>query len=360
MSNITSMKAALLGCGRVAEHYRTMLLEVNPIDELAIVAVCDLDQAKATRMAEAFGCPAFVDVNAMLQACEIDVVLVLTPSGLHFEHAKLVLNHGVNVVCEKPVTMIPEEALMLESMATGKGLFCATVFQNRLNPAMRAAKEAMDTGRLKTLVSANIRLQWCRYQDYYEDDWHGTWAMDGGVINQQAIHHIDALQWLCGPVEAVCAMAANRMNILEAEDTLTAILRFKSGALATIEATTAARPEDFEAALSLIGEGGKIQVGGIALNKIERWDLVDATDTDANVAQRCSIDVPNGYGLSHGQYLRDLVQSFNTGTAPEVSIPSALPTLELVHALYASIETGTWVNMDDKPRSTKLGQKSTQ
>lgn len=351
------MRAALLGCGRVAEHYRTMLLELDPVDGFEVVAVCDTDAGKAARLAQAFGCPAFDDATAMLQAAALDVVFVLTPSGDHFAHARQALAAGVNVVCEKPVTMTPDEAAELAALAEARGLFCATVFQNRWNPAVRAAREAVAAGRLKTLVSANIRLQWCRYQNYYEDGWHGTWAMDGGVINQQAIHHLDALQWICGPVEAVCATAANRMNTLEAEDTLAAVLRFENGALGTLEATTAARPRDFEAALSVVGEGGKIQVGGIALNRIDEWSLVEATEADATVAARCSVEVPSGYGLSHSPYIRDLVAALACGAAPQVTIASAMTTLALVHALYASVETGTWVRLDAQPRSTRLGRR---
>ncbi|MBT0963463.1 Gfo/Idh/MocA family protein [Denitromonas iodatirespirans] len=350
------MRAALLGCGRVAEHYRKMLLEIDPVDRFEVVAVCDTDPDKAARLAQAFGCPAFRDAATMLDAGAIDVMFVLTPSGHHFAHARLALENGVSVVCEKPVTMTPEEAAALDTLAETRGLFCATVFQNRWNRALRAAKAAVETGRLKTLVTASVRLHWCRYQDYYEDGWHGTWAMDGGVINQQAIHHLDALQWICGPVDAVCAVAANRMNTLEAEDTLAAVLRFKSGALATIEATTAARPRDFEASLSVVGEGGRIRVGGIALNRIDEWDLVNASEDDATLAARCSVEVPSGYGLSHSLYIRDLVDSVERRTRPDITIASAMSTLRLVHALYASVETGAWVRLDDNPRSSRLGR----
>jgi predicted dehydrogenase len=351
------MKIALLGCGRVAEHYRKMLTEIDPVAGLDVAAVCDIDRDKAARMAKAFRCPAFTDFGAMLAAVRIDALFVLTPSGDHYEHARLGLEKGINVVCEKPVTMTPEEAAELDVLAATKRLFCATVFQNRWNPALRVAKKAIDSGRLKTLVTLNIRLQWCRLQGYYEDGWHGTWAKDGGVINQQAIHHIDALQWIGGPVESVCASATRRMNQLEAEDTLVAVVRFKNGALGTIEATTAARPKDFEASLSVVGEGGKIQVGGVAMNKIDEWDLVDAVEDDKSVAERCSVEVPTGYGLSHSLYLRELVECFKAGTKPDVTIPSALITLRLVHALYASAEIGSWVRLDDNPRSSNLGHR---
>lgn len=351
------MKVALLGCGRVAEHYRRMLLELDPVAGLDVVGVCDLDPHQAERLAQAFACPVFPDLSALLARSGADVVFILTPSGDHFDHARQVLEHGTHVLCEKPVTMRPEEAETLAALAASQGRFCATVFQNRWNPALRAVRQAVEAGRLKTLVTANIRLQWCREQSYYDDGWHGTWAMDGGVINQQAIHHLDALQWICGPIEAVCAAATRRMNRLEAEDTLTAVLRFVNGALGTIEATTAARPRDLEASLSVVGEGGKIQVGGIALNRIDTWALVDATSEDATMAERCSVEVPSGYGLSHSPFLRDLVASFDSGRAPGVTIDSAMNTLRLVHALYVSVERGGWVRLDEGARSSRLGRR---
>lgn len=352
------MKVAFLGCGRVAEHYRKMLLEVDPVERFEVVAVCDLDITKASRLAQAFNCRMFDDLDNMLLAESIDVLFVLTPSGDHYDHAKLALKNGVNVVCEKPITMIPGDAKKLNEIALSKGLFCSTVFQNRWNPALRAAKDAVTGGRLKKLITLNIRLQWCRLQEYYEDGWHGTWAKDGGVINQQAIHHIDALQWIGGAVESVCATATRRMNHLEAEDTLVAIVRFKNGALGTIEATTAARPKDFEAAISIVGEGGKIQIGGIAMNKIDQWDLVDDTESDQNIIERCSIDVPTGYGLSHSLFMRELVEHYEGRLKPNVTIESASKTLNLVHAIYVSVETGSWVNLDDERLSSNLGRAS--
>jgi len=352
------MRVALLGCGRVAEHYKKMLIDIDPVDKFDVVGVCDVKINKAEKLATWFDAKAFSDVEEMISVIDINVLFVLTPSGNHFEHAKLSLNSGINVVCEKPITMKPEEAIELDTLAKKKGLFCVTVFQNRWNPALRITKQAIESGRLKKMVTANVRLQWCREQEYYEDGWHGTWRMDGGVINQQAIHHVDALQWICGPVEAVCAYADNRMNKLEAEDTLVAIVRFKSGVLATIEATTAARPEDFEASLSLVGEGGKIQVGGVAMNKIDEWSLTDQADDDLKVKDEYSIDVPTGYGLSHSPYMRDLVRCYYNKELPGVSINSAIKTLKMIHALYASVEQKTWVYLDQEPRSKKLGESN--
>src|SRR3546814_6932449 len=134
----------------------------------------------------------------------------------------------------------------MRDAAAARGVVCGVVKQNRYNPAMRCLRGMVDEGRVGRLVTAGIRVHWCRGQDYYDDPWHGRWAMDGGVLAQQAIHHLDALQWLGGPIEAVCAAGEAMLNRLEAEDTAVAVVRFKSGALGTIEATTSARDDDFE------------------------------------------------------------------------------------------------------------------
>ena len=150
-------------------------------------------------------------------------------------------------------------------------LMLGVVYQNRLNPAIQFLKNELNKGVFGKIITASIRLRWARYQDYYEDEWHGTWKQDGGVINQQAIHHVDVMNWLCGPVTEVCATGGNLINNLEAEDTMVGIIKFKNGSFGTIEATTGLRPKDQEASISIVGDKAIATVGGIALNKIEKW-----------------------------------------------------------------------------------------
>jgi predicted dehydrogenase len=287
----------------------------------------------------------------------VDVVLVCTESGKHYYHTRKALEAGRHVITEKPPTLLPDQVTDLEALARDKGRMYAVIFQNRYNPAMRALKDAFDRGRFGKVVLATMRLRWCRYQDYYEDGWHGTWAMDGGVINQQAIHHADALQWVCGEIESVCADTGNLLNRLEAEDTMTALARFRSGAKAVIEATTAARPEDFEASISVVGERGYVLIGGIALNKVQTWRFLDPEAGDEDAPARFSQEVPTGYGLSHGPLMQDIVDRLNRGeTEPPISGSDSLPVVRLVQALYRSDETRCWVSLDDDPRSSRLGR----
>lgn len=357
MSALSSpVRFALLGCGRVAGRYQEVFN--GEVEGGRVVACCDLDRAKAAAAAANLGGAAvFEDARAMLAEVRPDVVCILSESGHHYDHARLVLESGCNVVIEKPVAMLPDHAYAIGELARSRGLMATVVKQNRWNPAMVALKAAMDAGRFGRVITATIRLRWCRQQSYYEDGWHGTWAMDGGVINQQAIHHIDALQWVCGPLDAVAALGDHRLMTLEADDTTVAALRFANGALGTLEATTAARPCDVEASLSVVGESGMAVIGGMALNQVETWTFVNPLPGDAEAPARFSQVVPTGYGLGHGPYLQAVIDRVAKGDLSPVLAPEdAVKSLEIVHALYASMEAEGWVRMADKPQSRRLGR----
>jgi len=347
----------MLGCGRVAEHYRYILKEFSPLENLKIKACCDLDIGKSKAMAAAFNANYYDNLGQMLSDESLDAVLVLTPSGDHYENSRFILEANCSVIVEKPITLIPEHAYELRDIARSRNLNYAGIFQNRYNLAMQAAKKAVHEGRLGKIVSASVRLRWCRYQDYYEDEWHGRWSSDGGVISQQAIHHIDAVNWLCGPIEKVSSIMDKRVNRLEAEDTLVAVFICSSGALGTIEATTAARPDDYEASVSIIGEQGMIEIGGIALNEIVEWKFVNPVASDELAKKESSETVPNGYGVSHGRILSDYINKMENNEKLPIDANEAVKAVELVHALYASAEQNIWVELKDNPRSSLLGKK---
>ena len=347
-------RVAVVGCGRVSTRYREVFRD-ELVDVAEVVMAADLDPAKAEAFAGDFQCATGSGIDDVIAAAP-DLVCVMTESGHHAAHALDLLNAGLNVLVEKPVALRPEDALAMRDAAAANGVICAVVKQNRYNPAMRFLRSAVDDGRMGRLVTAGVRVHWSRDQSYYDDPWHGRWAMDGGVLTQQAIHHLDGLQWLAGPVESVCAAGQAILNRLEAEDTAVAILRFKSGALGTIEATTSARPRDFEASLHLVGERALAKVGGQALNLIETWEPVEADADDDAVAATHSQQVPSSYGLGHGPLLRDVLDAVAGDPAASiVSVEEGLQSLRLAHALYASMETGGWVELDDNPLSEQLG-----
>ena len=349
---------ALVGCGRVASA-RYLQVCRDELRDACVVVACDRVSSRADELAAALGCDSAYDYDEVLTREDVDVVVILTESGHHYRHACSALEAGKHVIVEKPPGMLPGQVLECVELAAKKERMYAPILQNRLNPAMQALKEAADQGRFGRQVVATIRLRWCREQEYYEDGWHGTWAMDGGVINQQAFHHVDALQWIAGPVAEVVTAQANVLNQLEAEDTTVAALRFEDGSLGTIEATTAIRPDDVEASISIAGEGGVAVIGGIALNEIQTWTFVAPRPEDATTPDRASQEVPTGYGLSHGPLIQEIVDRLERGElTPPISGHDALPALQLVHALYRSEEVGGWVRLGDQPLSERLGRSA--
>ena len=283
------IKIGILGCGRVCEHYIQKILISERVGTLyQVIACCDVDKKKSTYVGNIFSCRSYNDIEEFVQHKEMEVVVILTKSGQHYEHSKICMLNGLNVIVEKPLSLRIEHAEDLINISSKTGKFCSSIFQNRLNPAVEVTKNAFEKKRFGNLVSVSVRLRWCRLQQYYNDGWHGTWAQDGGVTNQQAIHHIDALTWICGNVKSVSAISAKRANELEAEDTLVAAIQLENGGLATLELTTAARPKDLEASITITGTKGAVQVGGVALNKIEQWKTSSSTDIEKKMIRETS------------------------------------------------------------------------
>lgn len=351
------MRIVIVGCGRVARHYWS-ILDDPKLADIRVTGVCDSDAQKRLEFATHFQSFESEDIEECIAKGNPDLVVVATPSGLHAEHTKTALNAGRHVLVEKPAAMFPADIRRLNQYARAKGLMYGVAFQNRFNPAVRFLKSAVEDRRFGAITSLSVRLRWSRDQSYYNDGWHGSWAMDGGVINQQAIHHVDVLQWLFGPIREVSATIGNRLNYLEAEDTLVALFITSSGAFGTIEATTAARPRDYEASLTVTAEGGVARVGGIALNRIEEFDFTQSIESDSRDAESVSQDVPTGYGLSHGTLLREIADRLKVGnTDAPVNAIDSVHTCEIIHALYQSDEQRKWISVGESSLSARLGVK---
>ncbi len=348
------VRFALVGCGRVSSRHVAAL--TNIVTGAQLVAVCDVVPKRAKRLAHELGIPGFTSTHDLYQFGEFDVVDIATPSGDHHARTMEAFSYNKHVVVEKPLALRLEHADEMIATAEKRGCILWVAFQNRYNPAVKRTRESVVSGRLGKIVLGTVRVRWCRDQSYYDqDDWHGTWAMDGGVTSQQAIHHIDALQWLMGEVESVEATCATHLVDIECEDVCVATLRFKSGALGIIEATTATRPRDIEASLSLLGEKGTIVLGGLAMNVIDFWEFSEPTNDDSRVAELFSQEVPNAYGFGHDALYRRVVESVNAHTAVEISGAAGRKALEILHAIYASHESGRRVWLSDHPCSSRLG-----
>ena len=349
------IKFGLLGCGRIAKRHSD-LLGGGHIDGAQLVAVCDTVRERADALAKAYSVPAFYDTAEFLAQKDIDVVSVLTPSGAHAAHAIAVAAAEKHVVVEKPMALRLEDADAMIAACDRASVKLFVVKQNRFNVPVVKAREALDSGRFGRLILGTVRVRWCREQSYYDQDkWRGTWASDGGVLANQASHHIDMLEWFFGDVVSVHARAITALVKIEAEDTAVATLKFRNGALGIIEATTAVRPKDLEGSLSILGEKGTVEIAGFAVNKIRHWQFVNEIASDKEVIEKFSVNPPNVYGFGHQAYYEHVVDCLNNKSAALVDGLQGRKSLELISALYESIETGNEVPLYFSPDRCRLG-----
>ena len=345
------LNIGLIGCGRVAGHHARSIAKISEL--MNLVAVCDLVEVRANDLAKQFNVPAHTNYYEMLmKQPEIDVVSIITPSGMHFEHSfDIIENFGKHLVIEKPMVMTLNQGKRLKEKAFEKNVKIFPVFQYRYNKSVQKIKLSEDTNELGKLFLATVRTRWCRPQRYYDRDlWRGTFSHDGGATTNQGIHHLDLLRYLAGEVKRVNAQMSTFGANIEVEDTVIANLEFESGALGIIEITTAARPDDFESSISVLGVKGLAIVGGWATN-----DLIIYSPNPEQ--QKLNSEVfPDVYGFGHKQIYLGVYEAIINNGKPAIEFDDGLRTIQLVHAIYRSAELGDWVKVSDGLESKRLGQ----
>jgi predicted dehydrogenase len=350
------LKVALVGCGRIAKRH-SELLGNNIIQNASLVSVCDIDKDKALKIGKQFKVPYYLDMDEMMKKEKVDVVVVLTESGNHAKHVVNLSKYGKHIIVEKPMALTLNDADQMINSCDKNNCKLFIVKQNRFNLPVIKLKEALISGRFGKLVLGTVRVRWARSQSYYDQDaWRGTWAFDGGVLTNQASHHIDMLQWMMGDVESVFAKTSTSLVNIEAEDTAVVTLKFKNGALGIIEATTATRPNDLEGSISILGECGSVVISGFAVNKMETWNFVKKEKEDEKVIKRYSVNPPNVYGFGHQAYYKHVVDSIVNNKKQLIDGVSGKKSLELITAIYQSQETGKEVFINSKLAKSKLGK----
>jgi len=352
------LRFALVGCGRIAKRH-SELLGMRQIQGAVLAAVCDVVEEKARRVGKQFSVPHFTDMHEMMKSVEVDVVVVLTESGLHAQHVIALAPYGKSILVEKPMALTLADADDMIRACDRAGVRLFVVKQNRFNVPVQKLREALEQGRFGRLVLGTIRVRWCRTQEYYDQDpWRGTWALDGGVLSNQASHHIDLLEWMMGDVVSVFAHATTALVDIEAEDTAVVVLRFSSGALGVIEATTATRPRDLEGSISVLGENGTVEIGGFAVNKMAVWSFASPRPDDAQVMEKYSVNPPNVYGFGHQAYYEHVVDCIRNDKQQLVDGLEGRKSLELISAIYESVETGREVSLRFQPSRCRLGVRA--
>jgi UDP-N-acetyl-2-amino-2-deoxyglucuronate dehydrogenase len=351
------IKFALVGCGRIAKRHAD-LLGSGAIIGGSLVAVCDIKYERAKLLGSNHGVSFFTDMHEMASKSDIDVFIVLTESGNHAKNVIELANYGKHIIVEKPMALTLTDADLMIEVCNQAKIKLFVVKQNRFNLPVIKLRQAIDSNRFGKLTMGTVRVRWCRDHNYYsQDSWRGTWKLDGGVLSNQASHHIDLLEWMMGPVKSVYAKGVTALANIEAEDTAAVILSFESGAIGIIEATTATRPSNLEGSISILGEYGTVEIGGFAVNKMDIWQFTNPLPDDSDIAERYSTNPPDVYGFGHKSYLQNVVDSLgNRNTFDIVDGIQGRKSVELINAIYESIITKREVTLGKSGYNNKLGK----
>jgi len=344
------MKYALIGCGRIAVNHVKAVNNNN----LEFVAACDTVPENIDIL---FGkqkpnneenIKRYTDYKKMIEEnSDLELVSIATPSGLHAEIALFCIDHGINVIIEKPMAMCMSDADEIIRRSEEKGVVVSACHQNRFNIAVQKMKIALDEGRFGKISHGSINVRWNRNKAYYDQaPWRGTWQDDGGCLMNQCIHGIDLLRWMMGnEVDTVYGVTRQQFHhYLEAEDIGMAVVTFKNGAVGTIEGTTNVYPKNLEETLYLFGEKGTVKLGGTSCNNIDVWDFADETEADKK-NKGLEEATSNVYGNGHTSLFADVIDSIENHHKPYVDAVAGRNALEMILAIYKSMKTGEPVKL---------------
>jgi len=314
---------------------------IQQIEGARLLAVCGRDEQRTAEFAAKFGAPAYTDYEAFLQTPGLQIVNICTPSGTHAELGIKAAQAGKHVLTEKPIEINLQQTDALIAACDQAGVKLGVIFQSRFLPAVQRIKQAIDEGRLGKLMIGDAIVKWYRAPEYYAPgSWRGTLRLDGGgALINQAIHTVDLLRWMMGPVETAFAMkAALRYPHIEAEDTLAGVVRFENEALGSIQATTSAKP-GFKRRLEISGERGTVILDGDAISV---W-AIDGENGDLGEAEQLTDGSANPAAISnegHRRQIEDMMHAVVENRAPMIDGREGRKSLELVEALYASANEG--------------------
>ena len=346
------MKYALIGCGRISTNH----VKAVKNNHLEFVAACDIvpehieEVLKKNELQDAL-IKRYTDYKKMIEENDIDLIGIATESGIHAEIALYCIDHGIHVIIEKPMAMSMKDADEIIRRSEEKNVKVCACHQNRFNVAIQRLRHAVEDGRFGKLSHGSIHVRWNRNKGYYDQaPWRGTWAQDGGALMNQCIHGIDLLRWMFGnEVEEVYGSTRQQFHdYLEAEDVGMAVVKFKNGAIATIEGTTNVYPQNLEETLYVFGEKGTVKIGGKSTNNIDVWDFADETEEDLK-NKGLEEATSNVYGNGHTSLYADVIEAIENDRAPYVDAYAGRNALEMVLAIYKSQKEGKAVKfpLDD-------------
>jgi UDP-N-acetyl-2-amino-2-deoxyglucuronate dehydrogenase len=345
-SNVSGRKIrfALVGCGRISKNHFDSITQHG--DSAELVDVCDIDAAALENAVKATGAKGHTSLTAMLEATTADCVVVTTPSGMHPQQTVEIARSGRHVLTEKPMATKWEHGVRMVRACEEAGVHLFVVKQNRRNATLQLLKQAVDKKRFGQIYMVTLNVFWQRPQVGYYDQakWRGTWEMDGGAFMNQASHYVDLLEWIVGPIDSLHAYTATLARDIEAEDTGVLSIKWRNGALGSLNCTMLTYPKNLEGSITILGEKGTVRVGGVAVNEIKEWQFAD-TDADDEKIKEASYVTTSVYGYGHPLYYDNVIKVLRGEAQPDVDGWEGLKSLEVLIATYRSARDGVRVGL---------------
>ena len=332
------IKFAIVGCGRIAQRHAE---HIKNTEGCILIACCDIVGEKASLLAEKYNAMAYENIDNILNNDDIDIISVCSPNGLHAEHSIKGLRSGKHILCEKPMALSSFDCgeMIQQAEKSNKRLFI--IKQNRYNPPVKAVKELISNGKLGKIYNIQLSCFWNRNEDYYKNSWKGTKELDGGTLFTQFSHFIDLLFFLNGDIKETKSFGDNfqHKNIIEFEDSGVVALKFKNGAIGTINYTVNSFRKNMEGSLTIFAEKGTIKIGGQYLNELEYFEVADMeTPTELEKGNKA-----NNYGQyqgsmsNHDKVYQNVVQVLNHNASITTNMFEGLKTIEIIENIYEQI-----------------------
>ncbi|HET7527034.1 MAG TPA: Gfo/Idh/MocA family oxidoreductase [Burkholderiaceae bacterium] len=337
------LRFALVGCGRIAgNHFEAIKQHAQRCE---LVDVCDIDPQALRAAVDRTGARGHDSVTALLADTNADCVALCTPSGLHPQQVMEVARAGLDVMTEKPMATRWSDGLAMVRACDEAGVRLFVVKQNRRNRTLQLLKRAVEQRRFGRIYMVTVNVFWSRPQAYYDSAaWRGTWEFDGGAFMNQASHYVDLLDWIVGPVESVMAYTGTLARNIEVEDTGVAALKWRNGAMGSVNVTMLTYPKNLEGSITILGERGSVRIGGVAVNKIEHWEFEATHEMDREIDD-ASYQTTSVYGFGHPLYYDNVINTLRGEAEPETDGREGLKSLELLIAMYLSARDGKRINL---------------
>jgi UDP-N-acetyl-2-amino-2-deoxyglucuronate dehydrogenase len=337
------IKIAIVGCGRISKNHFKAIEKHS--DEIELVAVCDIQENIMNEYQAAYNVNGYTDFELMLKQETLDLVSICTPSGIHPNQVVSAAKAGIHVMTEKPMATRWIDGVRMVKACDAAMVRLFVVKQNRRNATLQLLKRAVDENRFGRIFMVNLNVFWTRPQDYYDQSrWRGTWELDGGAFMNQASHYVDLIDWLIGPVTSIQAMMGTLGRNIEVEDTGVLNIKWRSGALGSMNVTMLTYPQNYEGSITILGEKGTVRVGGVAVNDIQHWDFSDERDYDRKIKD-ANYETTSVYGFGHPLYYKNVIDVLRGEAESETDGREGLKSLEVLIAAYLSARDGKTVSL---------------